>query len=194
MLGSRVGPAIRRVGVVVGALLLCLTAGCQSNPEPAPLEAAEPSSSAPSSASPTPSPPAMPAEAKAEGAAGAKAFVRHYFATLNFAMNSGRTGQLRKLSAEECESCQAIAGNIERTYRAGGNINSKGWRLTAINVAPVNSPRQPILDLGVRMTSERVVKSAGAQPEWFDGGRQAMTIFLKRHDGSWHVTRLDQVA
>jgi hypothetical protein len=171
-----------------GALAL---AGCQANPTPPPL--------ASTSTSPTPSPspataaPTLPAEAQGTSNAAAKAFVRHYFDTINHAMNTGEVEQFRLLSAENCESCAAIAGNIDATYAAGGEISSRGWSLRSVTVVPGQPAQAPILDLGVRLTRERVVERAGAEPRTFEGGKQPMTIHLVRQDNEWRVSRLDRV-
>jgi hypothetical protein len=173
--------------MLCGALLL---AGCQSNPAPPPLESTS------TSPSPSPSPtaaPTLPAEAQGTSRAAAKAFVRHYFETLNHAMNTGEVKQFRLLSTDDCESCAAIAGNIETTYAAGGEISSRGWVLRSVTVVPGQPSGAPILDLGLVMTRERVVERAGAQARTFEGGKQPMTIHLVRQDNQWRVSQLDRV-
>ena len=75
---------MRRRTVLAGAVtpLVLVLAGCGSdNPKPAPPE----TSSASPSASPSVVAPTMPAEAKGTGPEAAKAFVRHYIASLNYA-------------------------------------------------------------------------------------------------------------
>jgi hypothetical protein len=153
-------------------------------------------SSAPSSPSPTPSQaaPTLPAAAKGTSEAAAKAFVRHYFEALNHAMNTGTTEQFRALSADTCESCSAIAGNIESTYAAGGKIESEGWLLKSISPVPGQPAQRPMLDLGVLMTTESVTKRAGEDAREFTGGKQPMTIYLSRSGDRWRVLRLDRIS
>lgn len=195
MVVSRAGASVGR-RAALGLLGLVLATGslvgCQSNPEPPPIEAA---SSAPSpSPSPTEAPPTLPAEANGTSEAAAKAFVRHFFDTVNHAVNTGQTEHLRQLGSTECESCEAIAGNIEETYGAGGSIQSKGWKLQSVSLVPGQPKASPILDLGVLMSGERVIEQAGAEPKTFDGGKQPMTMYLVRVAGAWRVSRLDRVA
>ncbi|MGH3369286.1 MAG: DUF6318 family protein [Nocardioidaceae bacterium] len=191
MRGSRAGASARRLASVAVVLLCAALSGCQSNPEPPPLEGA------PTSASPSPSPteaaPTLPAEAKGTSPASAKAFVRHYFNSLNYAMNSGDVDQFEVLATSGCQSCRAVAHNIDQTYSAGGEITSEGWLIQSVSLVPLQPRHRPILDLGVLMTKERVVATAGAPPKSFRGGKQPMTIHLVRANGGWRVERLDRV-
>jgi hypothetical protein len=174
--------------------VLGLAAGCQSNPEPPPLDRTSASSSPTPSPSPTESPPPLPDAAKGTSEASAKAFVRHYFASLNYAMNSGDTEYFRTLGTKNCESCDAIAGNIETVYNAGGYISSEGWAVQSVATLPGQPPNRPILDLGMLLKRERVKERADAKAATFRGGRQPMTAHLVRRGSSWMVERLDRAA
>lgn len=188
-------PVLRMFPAVAALVVATALTGCQSNPEPPPLETAPSASPSPSSTEPTSEPaPTMPAEAEGPSRAAAKAFVRHFFDVLNHAMNSGETAELRRLSAPGCQSCEAIAGNIESTYSAGGNIQSDGWRLQSVTPVPSQPAVRAIMDLGVLMTTERVTKNSDSKPESFRGGKQPMTIHLSHTDEGWRVERLDRVS
>ncbi|MGH3508327.1 MAG: DUF6318 family protein, partial [Nocardioidaceae bacterium] len=52
-------------------------------------------------------PPVLPEAAKQQTRVGAKAFVRHFVATLNFSWRAMDTTQLRALSLSECRPCSA---------------------------------------------------------------------------------------
>lgn len=184
----------RRRRALAAALALALAAtlpGCQSNPEPPPLDRAATSSS------PAPSPaltaPTLPPEARGTSKAAAKAFVRHYFDAVNHAMESGDTAYLRSLAERRCKSCQTVSGNIEETYESGGSITSRGWLVQSVSVVPLQPNRRPILDLGVLMTPERVVERKGAKAKTYNGGKQPMTLYLVLVQGEWKVARLDLV-
>jgi hypothetical protein len=188
---------MRRRAATVAVLLLGISGllqACQSNPEPPPLETAASSPPAPPTSSPTEAAPTLPAAAKGRSEAAAKAFVRHYFTTLNYAMNTGTIQPLEALSDKRCESCSAIARNIESTYAAGGHIESRGWLLNSISPVPRQPVRRPIFDLGVRMTTETVTRKAGEKARKFEGGKQPMTIHLLDSGGSWRVLRLDLIS
>lgn len=193
MLVSRGGATVRR-RAVLGALALgaVVLSGCQANPEPPPIDTA--SSSPSPSPSPTDAAPTLPAEAQGTSEKAAKAFVRHFFETLNHAMNSGDTESLRDLASAECESCAAIVENIDATYAAGGRIESRGWLVQSVSVVPGQPKTSPILDVGVLMSRERVLERSGAEPESFEGGKQPMTMYLLHTAGQWRVSRLDRVA
>ena len=124
----------RRRRALAAALALALAAtlsGCQSNPEPPPLDHAA------TSASPAPSPtlnaPTLPPEARGTSKAAAKAFVRHWIEVLNYAGPTGDTAALRQLSDEDCAACRAIADFIEQIYGGGGQIRGEGWDVQTVS-------------------------------------------------------------
>lgn len=185
-----------RIGRVIAAtFVMCLlVAGCQSNPEPAPLPSPTPSPTPSSSPSPTVAAPTLPPEARGTSTASAKAFVRHYFEAINYSASTGDVSYLRTLGSPECQSCTAIVENIDDIYSAGGLIRTRGWILTTVSPVPGQPSRLPIFDLGVRLSREQIVKKRGVKPTAFVGAKQPMTIYLRRQADSWQVTRLDKVA
>ena len=135
----------------------------------------------------------MPAAAKGTSEASAKAFARFYIDSINYAMRTGATHQLRSLGGKDCKSCSAIVGNIEEIYAAGGQIKGKGWTLNGVRTLQVTSARA-VMSLDVKLEPEAVVPSAGAEEEQNTGGKQPMTIFMDRASPSWSVSKLDLVA
>ena len=71
------------------ALAGSLVSGCTSSAEPSPLPPTPSSSSA--APSPSPTPPSLPPEAEGTSPKAAKAFVRHWVDTINYAMSTGDT-------------------------------------------------------------------------------------------------------
>jgi hypothetical protein len=182
----------------VAALALFVGVGTTGCTEPAakpkPLPSPSSSSVAESpTASATPTPPSIPAEARGLGDDAAKAFAKHYVALINYSSRTGRTGELTAMSGSRCQSCQTIAGSIRDVYSAGGRIESRGWRLHALSVVPEQPIRRPILELGVIESPERVRRTANGPVKHFKGGRQPMTMYLRRAGGAWSVDRLDLV-
>lgn len=187
---------VRRARVVGSALVVALGAiwlsGCDSDAAaPPPMETSTRSPSA--TPSPTPTAPTLPAEAKGTTEASAEAFVRHYIDVLNYAGRSGDTAALSALSADTCESCLNIISRIDNVYAAGGSIEGDGWAVFEINAVRGQPLRLPILEVGVNLSPQVLRADATAQPEEFEGGRQAMTFRLQTVDGTWMVQRLDKV-
>jgi hypothetical protein len=179
--------------VLAAGAAAALLAGCQSNPAPPPLDAApSPTASSPSP-SPSATPPAMPAEATGTSRAAAKAFVRHYIDMVNYAMATGDTGPLVQSSAEDCESCSAVAENISSLYRSGGRLEGKGWRVADLMILQKSSQDDAVVQVGVSVRPQkRFSGEPDATPERFKGGRQAMTFFLTRVSSGWSVRRWSQ--
>jgi hypothetical protein len=176
------------VAVAVAALL---ASGCTSQraPEPAPLptESASPSATS----SPSPSAPTLPPAAEGTSPAAAKAFARHYFATVNYAAATGDTQELRSLGLRRCASCDAIASNIEKVYGEGGYIAEEDWQVRSVRVVQSTETRA-FLSITAFLTPEVTVDAEGKRTTR-EGGKQPMSMTLARRNGRVHVATLDLV-
>lgn len=126
---SGYGPRVLLAGRVPGSAgaciltsLLIVTASCASD-SPAPT-ARSTSGSTPNSSTPDvstteagpPAPPASPAEVRENTVTGASAFARHYWATANYATETGNTDALRDLGTKDCSACTDLEHGITRVY------------------------------------------------------------------------------
>lgn len=182
---------MRRRTVLAGAvtaLVLVLT-GCGSdNPKPS----RPASSSASPSASPSAVAPTMPAEAKGTGPEAAKAFVKHYIATLNYAAVSGDTTGLRRLYSRSCTFCEGISDGFDRVHVNGGSIKTNGWRVRHLDAGAGSSAIKVLASVNV--TPQVVLLKAGTKPKKFDGIPNAKRRFsLSASGGSWSLTNLEVV-
>ena len=178
----------------VVALLACLAVltGCDSNPSPAPLPSESPSPSS-SSPSPTATPPTLPAAAKGTSEAAAKAFVRYWIDTLNYAGETGDTSGLRRVSSPECKSCVGIADKIDRVYEQAGYVRGDGWVIRSMAPVSGQSRARPILQIGMFLSEQDLLERAGGEVQHFDGGKQLMVFRLWNND-RWVVTEIEQNA
>ena len=179
---------------------MVLISACSSNPAPAPLPRAstaiETTTGAPSPASdPTPGsdgPPTMPAAAQGRGARSAKAFVRYWIDSLNYAATTGETFNLRRSSTSSCTACGAIARFIERTYRHSGHIEGDGWKPDTFRVVSGGTSRDVVVEVVVEVRPQVVVASPKASPARYPGGRRLKTFWLSRTHRAWSVDRMEQ--
>jgi hypothetical protein len=106
-----------------------------------------------SSAEPVPEPgpvsaPVLPVEAKEQTAAGAMAFVRHYFAVVDYAYATGDTAPLAAVSDPACRPCAGVKDMIDTTVLAGGS-----WETEATTVTEVSVPEgEPMGAVNVLLT------------------------------------------
>jgi hypothetical protein len=196
MVVSRADASVGR-RAALGLLGLVLTCGslvgCQSNPEPPPIEAA--SSSPSPSPSPADAPPTLPAEANGTSEAAAKAFVRHYIELVNYAMRTGDTGDLSSLSDPACGSCAEVVQNVDELYTDGGHLEGDGWEVKAIEAFPQGGPRTYTVQAAVLVSPQKRVSQPGERPERFQGGRKAMTLSIgPSAGGGWLVMSWSQTS
>ena len=97
--GLGVRQRLRRAGTTAVAVLL---GDASATPSETPSASGSPAAA-----------PSMPAGAKGTSAASAEAFARHYVDLINYAMDTGKTGQFVELSSRILQDCRAIARDIE---------------------------------------------------------------------------------
>lgn len=107
----------------------CSGDGGASTPTPSPT----PTSTSPT-ASPTPQPPAMPEAARAHTPEGAEAFVRHFWAVVDYASANLDPDAVQDLVLESCTGCQGGIASLEEIRRNDGRVNGGATTLTDFNI------------------------------------------------------------
>jgi len=170
---------------IAALLLLGLLVSCSddepSSGPPEPTESATTTSTVPVE-------PVMPAEARGSDQASAKAFVRYWFDVFNYAVNTGDSVRLMRLSASECVTCKAFRRNIRRAYADGGHVRAMGWTPTSIR--PLEKFEEPTFALRVRQGEEEHLDAGGEVVRHFSGRSRSMTIRLTQQGSSWLVGEL----
>ena len=147
-------------------LFACLAACSADNAQPTVLA---PSSPRPADTSAHPpagaeiSAPVIPPEAQVQSADGAIAFVRHYFAVVDYAYATGDTAPLAAVSDPACRPCAGIKGMVDATVSEGDSYASKRTRLIELTV-PDGEP-QGAVEVHVRYDADGAVQldSGGAE-------------------------------
>jgi hypothetical protein len=179
-----------KIALCVAATLLALSlTACNGgdNPTPAPL----PTSTPTTTTSPT-NAPTLPPEVVGPDPTSAEAWTRHYFDVLNFAIATGSTDQLSRLGSPGCVSCAAFVGKIKSIYRAGGSVQSHGWRITRA-LTTVGPDNTMAVELRVTLTKETVIMKAGQKPAVHGAANHQMTATVHWQSGRWRMQTLDLV-
>lgn len=103
----------------------------------------EPTKPTASTTTTEPASPVMPALAKKQSKAGAKAFVRHYVDVLNYAWTQLKPRTLVEVSSDDCRVCSLIIRRIAITDQKGGYQVGGEWSPRRIYALPGQSARQP---------------------------------------------------
>lgn len=180
-----------RTRLLALALVLATTGlvGCQSNPVPPPLDAASASPSPTSS--PSESAPTMPAAAKGTTEAAAKAFVRHYVASVNFAMRTGDTRGLSGLAAVGCATCGAIVNRIDEVYGSGGHLQGDGWKVVTLTYIKPGGRDTALVAAGIEIAPQTAHLSSTDAPSHSPSSRGNLDFFLRNAASGWRVHRLE---
>lgn len=186
--------SVRSFGVLCSlVVLLSLLSAC-GEPEPrfaedGPTAAAAPTeepSASPTESAPVPEEeagevPAYPSAAQGSGRAAAVAFVRHYFAMIDYASNTGEVAPLRRLSSARCHACAGGEEAIVEVYGKGGRIEGivQTVDVTWTNELAKSSAGDWIVDVRVENTPH-VVVHGGGQRERFAAAATEIELIVAR--------------
>jgi hypothetical protein len=130
----------------------------------------------------------VPAEAKAQTAAGAMAFARHYFAVVDYAYATGDTAPLAAISETDCLACTGVKDMVDAAYAAGGSFETSATQVNELAV-PDGEPLGAVEVVAV--TSEpmtRFLDSNGEEYRRFDAvSAERARIILVPVNSGWSV-------
>ncbi len=90
-----------------------------------------------------PTAPVMPALARQQSTAGAKAFIRYFVAVFNYAFHTGRSTPLTSISSADCRVCQRLVEVVDKNQRLGGYQVGGDWfpgKLSRVPTEPLTAP------------------------------------------------------
>ena len=178
----------------VAACLLGVGACSGGEPDAAPSPS---SGSSTPSETPTASPtstaeaPTLPPEAMERTAAGAEAFVRFYFASLNSALESGDVAAIDRHSEPQCQACAFNRDFVSEPYEAGGRWAGGHIRLLEMATPPLTDAGATVTvrlrqDAGVKQRGDGSLEATEAVPPF------SANVYL-HWDGAWRVAELTNV-
>jgi len=166
---------MRSIALAIAAVLLL--ASCSDDPEPI-----EPTASAP--AEPTAAP-TLPAKAEEETPDGAIAFVAHWIATFNFAVNVGAVEGFKALNEPGCEGCKSYENEIVRLNRNGAEVRDFKWIGGKTSLT-----EERRLEVAIKSSDYQVRDSEADDWATVKGARQQLGFELMWSDGRWKVHQL----
>ena len=180
----------------LGALLFALTAvvsGCGGDP-PAP----PPFTPATAASSPTatgPVEPVLPEAANAPTAAGAEAFAKFYWETVNYAQATGDTAPVRAVSASTCQPCASSATAIEGIYADGGVVRGGEYTVTSSRAFRLSS-QHASFRLAVRVTNDaQEIDYPGTnRDESLNAGTSSVRMYVDFLQGRWVAAVVEPVS
>ena len=185
---------------LMGALLSACASDVEqpTTLEPPSAAVSTPAVATPPSGEPAPDPPAapvLPAEGREQTAAGAIAFVRHYFAVVDYAYATGDTAPLAAASDPACLPCAGIKEMVDATTSAGGSYADRKTQLVELTV-PDGEP-QGAVEVHVRYESDGAIRldSGGTAVSRLEGARDdRLRIVLVPVESSWLIYDYSEMA
>jgi hypothetical protein len=170
----------------------------QETPQPAPSSSSSTTATATSPTTevtepPVAEPPALPPEATTPDAAGAAAFVRHWFDLVNYAYATGDTAPAQALSDPDCETCINLIKTIEDQYRDGGRIEGGQLSVLSADAPTPQAGEVALVTTRVAQAALRGISSAGdvvvAEPA--DPG-VTNAVFIRPVDDGWRAAGIGE--
>ncbi|WP_298802790.1 DUF6318 family protein [uncultured Pseudokineococcus sp.] len=188
------------VPAAAAAALLAL-AGC-SDPEPgSPLPTGAPAETSTSTAAPsptatatptddapTPEPgpaPTLPPEATTDDAAGAEAFVRYWFDTLEQAYTTLDTATLASHSTPDCEVCNAYIDEVEQLRALDRTVKGSQFVLTEVVAPAPDGTGATLVSTTLTVRPGRVLGPDGEVLETVEGETTSLGAILVREEDTW---------
>lgn len=135
--------------------------------------------------------PNIPAYAKTNNERGAQNFARYWIDTLNAATVSGNTKKLKSLQKKSCQLCTTFAKRLDSIYRAGGHVESKGFKVkSVISEAGIPSPGAGV-SASLRTSAETVYERKGAKPAKHPPSDLRLRLIMVRSGDHWLLDRID---
>ena len=173
--GARAG--VRLSGCLLSVCLLL--AGC-SDPEPSPTPTPSPSSSS-MVVSPSPSE-SSSAPPRAETPV---QFIKRWIELGNQMQVTGDTTGFRGVS-RSCEPCDSLAQRVEGIYRAGGWVQTDGWRLLKVRKI-AGTKEHPVVDVEVLSSPTTFVEELDGEEQSFPGGKLIERFELVKVRKEWRM-------
>ena len=179
--------------------------GCSPDPEPVPVPSSStsaPSASGPSSSeprvesSPSPealTPPVLPAAATTPDAAGAEAFVRHFWDTVNYAYATGDTAAILAISEPGCVGCIGLKDGVESATSTGGRWVDFAWTTEQYLSEPPNEGGLSLVTgLMLLLSADPHVIEADGQRQEIGGQRgKSFQVLALWQDQRWYIYAID---
>lgn len=183
--------------VIACLIASLLVAGCGGQPSTSTRATSILPAPTPSASTPAPT---MPRAARKNTPAGATAFARYFIEVRNYAITTGRTAELRKITAPECFECLDAPTLIDAVHGAGGRIEGGVWepvrKMTLVPCSMCSGwDGRGFLQGTFHLESMRVVsaqdKVIGNYPgSYYDRG---LTISTSWREGRWYVEDVSSI-
>jgi len=132
--------------------------------------------------------PLLPAAATAHTREGGIAFVRHWFAALTYAQQTGEPTDLATISSPDCAGCQTVIDTIKAAYDGGGSLRGGAYLVRGVTTNSLFAIDRPIyeatIDRGPRATLDRTGVERASLPGLTVASCQ---VILEWTDGAWRV-------
>jgi serine/threonine-protein kinase len=191
--GQAARPWLRPVIIVAAVALVLALAGIILSSLPAAQGSAGATGtpSAPAKPAAGRSAPQLDASATAPTTAGAAAFVRYWFATLNYAVATGKTGPLSAASSPACHTCAVVLTAVSKGYQNGAHLQGGEYTVREATTDGFFSLEQPKLGVVYDRSPYSIVSPGGDQLESSPGVTFATCQMLLEQAGDrWRVREL----
>ncbi|GAA1114932.1 hypothetical protein GCM10009668_41970 [Nocardioides dubius] len=146
-----------------------------------------PSGSESSEAAPSVGVPVPPSAMRSADEAGAEAFVRHYFALVNYAQATGDLEPLRAVSGAECSGCQAGVQWLEKVARKGWTIKGGSYGTRSETAVALSTAGRFRVSFTLSSPGQKVLGPAGEVLKRYEGGSAEAVMRVRVSAGVWTV-------
>jgi hypothetical protein len=171
-----------------------LSAGCSdgdAGTQPTPSTSGGQSVAETTTPSPTQTvqPPVMPAAAKKSDLAGAEAFIRYYFDTVNYAYATGDLERTQSIRASDCAACKSLEDGIRKGYANDQRLQGGHVEVGDVVVTPGDLSKGADINVVAEQATADVIGPDGNVVDQYPGTPKAAYRFLLDYDDGWVVSQ-----
>jgi len=145
-----------------------------------------PEPSVPATENSTPAP-TLPPEATTNDAAGAEAFVRYWFETLNESYATMDPGPVVDASTPDCEVCNSYIGEIEQMAEESHSLEGARFELTEVVAPTPDGTGAVLVSTTFTLRPGRIFDSSGKLVDEVNGERGSLSSVLVREGEAWRM-------
>jgi hypothetical protein len=133
-------------------------------------------------------PPQPPPSAEPATVDAAKAFARHWFEAVNYAIGTGDTSAVEAASSPSCETCTQLVTFVRDAYANGGSLRGGGYTVRDVTTDDFWSLENAKLGAVFDRSARSKVAADGTQSDVLEGAPfLTCQMLLERVDNHWRV-------
>jgi hypothetical protein len=135
----------------------------------------------------------LPELARRADDVGAKAFVRFYFGSISYAIETGDTSVMDKYAGADCEACAGVSSKIAHIRSQGARNTGGAWTIQLLVRSGLWTKELPAFGVGFEEQKKELWNKGGNLVDRDPAVKRAANVWVSRVGDSWQMREIQQV-